>query len=64
MVALRRRSQHKNNQRKRKTSKTLTIQELRVKLIESKEVIINEQSNDDNDEEKYILRKVMIVMTI
>jgi hypothetical protein len=51
MIALHRRSKHKNNQRKRKTSKTLTIQELRVKLFESKEVIINEQSNDDNDEE-------------
>ena len=64
MTALRRRSKHKNNQRKRKASKTLTIQELRLKLFESKEVIINEQSNDDNDEETIYTVQSMIQMTI
>ena len=51
MVALNRRSLYKTTQRKHKKSKTLSIQELRETLINRKDDIINETTNDDNDDE-------------
>jgi hypothetical protein len=52
MVALNRRSLYKTTLRKSKKSKTLSIQELRETLINRKDDLIKETTNDDNDDER------------